>query len=265
MDDTPYSADRTLYGKLRRRLAQAVTRKPARLHGLARPLLTLSFDDAPVSAAENGARILARHGLLGTYFISAGLMGKDSHLGHFARVDEVKALAAAGHEIACHTFSHLDCGKATAARIACNLDQNLTALRHMGIRPPVTFAYPYGDVSPQAKTVLDARYLAARALHHGLITTGSDLNQAPAVGIEGACGEQTALAWLDRAAKTPSSWLVLYTHDVRAEPSDWGCTPEALDRLIVAALGLGFDIVPFAEGARRAQGLSGASERSRAA
>ncbi len=250
-ENTPYSADRSLIGKVRRRLARALTRKPAHLD-LARPLLTISFDDAPASAAHAGADILARHGVHGTYFISAGLMGKDSHLGLFARVDEVKALHAAGHEIADHTYSHLDCGKAGSAAISGNIEANLRSLKHMGIPKPRTFAYPYGDVSPQAKAVLNDRYLAARALHHGLIETGTDLNQAPAVGIEGPRGEETARLWLDRAHKA-RAWLVLYTHDVRANPSDWGCTPEVLERLVVRALDLGFDIVTFAEGARRAQ------------
>ncbi len=249
--DTPYSADRSLFGKLRRRIARAVTRKPARLD-LDRPMLTISFDDAPASAAHAGAAILERHGVCGTWFISAGLMGKDSHLGTFARVDEVKALHAAGHEIACHTFSHLDCGKAGGATIAGNIEQNQRVLKHMGIPVPRTFAYPYGDVSPQAKALLDDRYLAARALHHGLIETGTDLNQAPAVGIEGKDGEQIATAWLDRAARA-RAWLVLYTHDVRDHPSDWGCTPEALERILVAALDLGFEVVTFEGGAKRAQ------------
>lgn len=252
-DAKPYSADRSIVGKLRRRLARAVMRKPAHLD-TRRPLLTISFDDAPASAADTGAAILARHGILGTYFISAGLMGRDSHLGTFARVDEVKKLHAAGHEIACHTYSHLDCGRASAADIAGNIEQNQRVLKHMCIPQPVTFAYPYGDVSPQAKKLLNGQYLAARALHPGVIVSGVDLNQAPAVGIEGVDGEDNAVAWLERAARV-RAWLVLYTHDVREHPSDWGCTPDALERIIAKALSLGFETVTFAEGARRAQGV----------
>ncbi len=250
VEDTPYSADRSLYGKLRRRVARLVSAKPARLD-LERPLLTISFDDAPVSAAEAGAAILERHGARGTYFISAGLGGGESHLGRYTSLEDVARLAAAGHEIACHTFSHLDCGKARACDITADLDANLHALRAMDVEP-VTFAYPYGDVSPWGKALINDRFLAGRALHHGLITTGSDLNQAPAVGIEGANGERVARAWLDRAIGA-RAWLVLYTHDVRERPSDWGCTPGVLERLVVEAIDMGFEIVTFEQGARRAQ------------
>ena len=268
MDDhdeaAPYTADSSLYGKLRRRLARMMVTKPARLEGLARPLLTISFDDAPTSAANIGARVLDQHNARGTWFISAGLMGKACHLGAYTRVDEVKALAAAGHEIGCHTYSHLDCGKASAGDIARGLDQNQQSLKLMGIRPSQTFAYPYGDVSPWAKAVVNHRYLASRALHHGLIHTGTDLNQAPAVGIEGEHGEQTALMWLRKAAETPA-WLVLYTHDVRDNPSSWGCTPDVFARLVGEAAGMGFDIVTFEDGARRALGMPAKSESARAA
>jgi peptidoglycan/xylan/chitin deacetylase (PgdA/CDA1 family) len=252
-----YTADSSFYGKLRRRLARMIYTRPARFDGhdagLARPLLTVSFDDAPTSAAHAGAAILEKYGARGTFFISAGLSGSDSHLVVYTTEDEIRALHAAGHEIACHTHSHLDCGRATAADIAQNLDLSASAFRQMGLPKAVTFAYPYGDVSPQAKSVLNDRFLASRALHHGLITPGADLNQTPAVGIEGKDGEQTAIDWLIRA-EDETAWLVLYTHDVRENPSDWGCTPQTLERLIVRALDMGFDIVTYAEGARLASG-----------
>jgi len=251
----PYAADRSIVGKLRRRVARLVTQKPATLSGLRRPLLTISFDDAPVSAARDGAAILKKHGVHGTYFISTGLSGQDSHLGQYTTPEDIQALHAAGHEIACHTHTHIDCGRASVRDIAQELQRNHDALRLMGLPSPRTFAYPYGDVSPGAKGLLHDRYLAARALHHGLVTTGSDLNQVPAVGIEGQCGEQTAFTWLDKAAKTRDAWLILYTHDVCENPSDWGCTPAALDRIIDQARTMGFEIVTFEAGARRAQGL----------
>ncbi|MGA9659127.1 MAG: polysaccharide deacetylase family protein [Asticcacaulis sp.] len=251
---TPYSADRSLYGKLRRRLARLVHKRPASL-SLTRPLLTISFDDAPVSSAQIGAAILEKHNACGTWFISSGLMGGQSHLGAYTQADDIRRLAANGHEIACHTHDHLDCGKASKAAITANLDQNQKAFAGNGFPVATTFAYPYGDVSPQAKSVLKSRFLASRGLHHGLITTGTDLNQTPAVGIEGADGEAVAMRWLERA-KQQQAWLVLYTHDVRESPSGWGCTPEVLDRLITQALDMGFEIVTYAEGARRAQALS---------
>lgn len=249
--DKPYSADRSLYGKLRRQLTRFVHTRPAMLAPLKKPLITFSFDDAPQSAVETGAAILERHGACGTYFIASELNGTSSHLGTFSHDTALRDLNRRGHEIACHTFSHFDCGKGTASAIRAELDRNREALLAAGLPEPLTFAYPYGDVSPQAKTVLDDRFLASRALHHGLITQGSDLNQTPAVGIEGPDGEAIAEGWMDKA-KAANAWLVLYTHDVREQPSAWGCTPQVLERLVARAIAMGFECVTFAEGARRA-------------
>jgi hypothetical protein len=86
-----------------------------------------------------------------------------------------------------------------------------------------------------------------------LIGAGTDLNQAPAVGIEGTDGEAVAHAWIDRAIER-RAWLILYTHDVVAAPSPFGCTPAALTRLIAHALAAKAEVVTVAEGARRLAG-----------
>jgi peptidoglycan/xylan/chitin deacetylase (PgdA/CDA1 family) len=227
-----YGADRSLKGKLRRRM------------------VSISFDDAPVSAAVDGARILEARGAKGTYFISMGLAGQDGPMGRNADAAQLRALLDAGHEIGCHTFSHLDCGQAPAGLAAGDVERNLEALRALGAPEPRTFAYPYGDVSTPAKAALGSRFSLLRALHHGLIDRGSDLNQAPAVGIEGPPGEQAARGWLRRAL-AQRAWLILYTHDVREDPSPFGCTPAALARLLDEALAGGAEIVTVAEGCRR--------------
>ncbi len=244
-----YSADRSLKGKLRRRWARLVNRRPARL-SLDRPMVTFSFDDVPATAAGAGAAILEARGLKGTFFVAAGLAGQDSPFGLYAKDADASRLAAAGHEIACHTYSHLDCGKADGPTIAADVARNTDVLRAMDVET-TTFAYPYGDVSPAAKAVLGPRFSLLRALHHGVIETGADLNQAPAVGLEGAEGEAIAARWLDEAASR-KGWLILFTHDVKDAPSPFGCTPAALERLVDKAVAMGFEVVTAAEGARRA-------------
>lgn len=231
-----YRADPSLKGKLRRRLARLTHRRPARL-ALDGPVVSFTFDDAPESAVEAGATILEAAGARGTYYLCAGLMGQDGPMGRFADAGQAARLADAGHEIACHTFSHLDCGRATGAEIGADADRNADALAELAPRVR-HFAYPYGDVSPRAKAALHARYGSLRGLHKGLVRDGSDLNQLPAVGIEGEDGEAVAAAWIDRAA-AERAWLILYTHDVRETPSPFGCTPGALERLVERARGAG--------------------------
>ena len=117
---------------------------------------------------------------------------------------------------------------------------NDAALHGLGAAP-IHFAYPYGEVSPRAKALLAGRYASLRGVHKGLVHDGGDRNQLPGVGIEGPDGEATARAWIDRAV-AEQAWLILYTHDVRETPSAWGCTPDALERLIAHARDAGCDI-----------------------
>ena len=244
-----YHADPSLKGKLRRRLVRMQSTRPAPA-GPLRPMVSFSFDDAPSSAAQAGAQILQARGVRGTYFVCMGLAGQDGPMGRNLDAAEVRTLVGAGHEIGCHTFSHLDCGQAPPGLATGDVQQNLEALRAAGAPEPETFAYPYGDVSAPAKAALAGRFSLLRALHHGVIRQGSDLNQAPGVGIEGPGAEEVVRGWLQRVLADPA-WLIIYTHDVRENPSPFGCTPDALSRLLDEALEGGADVVTVAEGCRR--------------
>ncbi len=244
-----YSADRSLRGKLRRRYTRLAFRKPLRL-ALQRPMITFSFDDVPATAALVGAAVLEAAGLRGTFYICAGLEESDGPMGRYGSSEDARRLASAGHEVACHTYSHLDCGQANQAVIAADVTRNGIALAERGAPNPVSFAYPYGDVSFAAKRALGGRFKTLRTVQAGLVTDGSDANQLPAVGIEGANGEATARRWMNEAVRR-KAWLILYTHDVDPAPSAWGCSPAVLARLADRALADGFDVTPMASAAAK--------------
>jgi peptidoglycan/xylan/chitin deacetylase (PgdA/CDA1 family) len=238
MTPEPYSADAGLGAKLRRRYARLVHRRPARL-GLARPTVSFTFDDAPASAAA-AADILERRQARGTYYLCAGLFGETGHMGRYINAQEAADLAVRGHEIACHSHGHIDAHRTDGVALLADSERNVASLTALG-GSARHFAFPYGEVSPAAKARLADRYGSLRGVHAGLVRDGSDLNQLPAVGIEGADGEAVARHWIDQAVKT-GSWLILFTHDVSDSPSAWGCTPATLDRLAAHARAQGCDL-----------------------
>jgi peptidoglycan/xylan/chitin deacetylase (PgdA/CDA1 family) len=244
-----YSPDRSLMGKMRRRLVRLAERRPATVR-LERPMVSFAFDDVPATALTNAAKMLEARGLRGTYFISAGLAGYESRMGRYADREQLLGAAAAGHELACHTYSHLDCGSANEAAILADVERNHAAMIQWGVPTAANFAYPYGDVSLPAKRVLAKRFGLSRALHRGLIETGTDLNQAPAVGVEGPAGGIYARRWLEYAVSR-RAWVIFYTHDVCERPSPFGCSSWDFRELVDRALTLDCDIVTVAEGARR--------------
>jgi peptidoglycan/xylan/chitin deacetylase (PgdA/CDA1 family) len=244
-----YTPDRSLKGKLRRRLVRLVERRPAKV-SLKKAMVSFAFDDVPATALTYGAKTLESRGLRGTFFVSASLAGQDGRMGRYANREELLAAAAAGHELACHTYSHLDCGVADEAAILADIERNEQALTEWGVPPPINFAYPYGDVSVAAKRVLGKRFAVSRALHRGLIETGTDLNQTPAIGVEGPAGGIYARRWLEYAVSR-KAWVIFYTHDVTDEPSEFGCTPRVFRELVDRARTFDCEIVTVAEGARR--------------
>ena len=130
------------------------------------------------------------------------------------------------------------------------MDRNTSTLEAWGVGRPETFAYPYGDVGPQAKHILAERFALARAVHPGVIEAGTDLAQAPAVGVEGENGEAKALHWMDQAVRR-KAWLILFTHGVEDDLTPYGCTTTVFERLVAQAVARDFEIVTVAEGARR--------------
>ena len=240
----PYTPDSSFAGKVRRRLTRRVFQQKARLT-LTGPLVSFTFDDIPATAAQTGARILDEAGVKGTFYVCAGLFGREGHMGRFADETEVQALIQSGHEIAGHSFNHIDCHRTKSSEIEIDLDTNDQILSRLGA-PSDHFAFPYGEISPRSKRLISQRYSSLRGVHKGLVREGSDLNQLPGVGIEGHQGEALARSWIDRAV-AEQAWLILYTHDVRENPSPWGCTPDSLRRLVAYAQQQGAAVRPLGE------------------
>jgi peptidoglycan/xylan/chitin deacetylase (PgdA/CDA1 family) len=238
-------ADASIRGKLRRRGARFMTRRALSAEPSC-PIVSFTFDDIPETAGLAGAAALEARGARGTFYVSANLLGRDGPMGRYAAREAIRRLALAGHEIGCHTFSHLECGLAPTDRIEREVEINAAALFELCGKAPETFAYPYGDVSASAKAELAPRFRLLRALHPGLARTGADLNQAPSVTVAGRDGEARAAAWIDRAVKD-RAWLILCLHDVADAPSPWGCTPDALARLIARAEAAECEILPVAQ------------------
>ena len=73
-------------------------------------------------------------------------------MGVCAGSEDYRRLAAAGHELACHTDSHLDCGRASGSGAKADVERNVETLAAWGAPTLESFAYPYGDrpaVSPR--------------------------------------------------------------------------------------------------------------------
>ena len=233
--------------QMRRRAARyldidAVTIAPAR------GIFSLSFDDIPETAWTEAGPILAEHGVLATYYICGGLeSGWNMERPQF-RTEHLQALHAAGHEVGCHTFGHTSVLRMDAEAMRLSLEANAAwvAARLDGHRM-TTFAYPFGDATLAAKRIIRSRFALGRGVRDGVNAGRADRGLIKSIGLESRRLPHYDLEALMAEAAASNGWLTAYGHDVSDRPTDYGCTPDDLDRVLRAAKGAGLEILPIGQ------------------
>ena len=212
---------------------------------LAEPVVSFTFDDFPRSALTEGGRVLRERGWAGAYFAAGGFCGRRvDGVDYFDRDDLVQA-AEEGHEIGCHTFSHLRLPETRPEEIEADLRRNADfvaeALPHHRLS---SFAYPYGDVDLGRKALIARRFPICRGIWPGINAGRMDFAQLKAVPLERRSLDGLDVeAWLDRAQAT-HGWLIFFTHDVSDDPTPYGCSRKTLEAVADAVARRGMRVLP---------------------
>lgn len=199
-------------------------RAPVRLD---RSLFSFTFDDAPLSAGAIGGRALEDAGARGTYYVASGLAGQSNLGGQLLTAGDVAELGARGHDIQCHTCTHLDLRRTGPGRIIddCRTNRDFlsaalggTAIEH--------FAYPYGAVSPWAKRALRSTYKTMRTTDFGINRGTVDLSHLRAVELFSHRLDRERITALLTSCAAEPGWVIFYTHELEPRPTQWGATPD---------------------------------------
>jgi peptidoglycan/xylan/chitin deacetylase (PgdA/CDA1 family) len=224
------------------------------------PLISFSFDDFPRSAFIEAGSILARYGVLGTYYVSLSLAGQQSQMGQMYQPEDLKELARLGHELGCHTFGHCHSWNTPADIYEKAILDNQQALNE--VLPGTvfrTFSYPYSGPRLAVKQVAAKHFLCCRGgglrvrryfPHAGGQTFNSgttDLNLLCAFFLEQSRENPGAVKRLIDQNAHARGWLILATHDIRDTPSRFGCTPEFFEQVVQWSLQSGARILPVVE------------------
>lgn len=228
----------------------------------AQPLVTFSFDDVPASGCCDGAAILESHSARGTYFIAGAGCGQMSPSGQLASVDQLRALAANGHEIGCHTFTHPPVGALSLDNLDRELQRNRDFLGEAVGIVPHNFAFPYGDLSFRAKRYLERRFDSCRSDRRGVNVRSLDLGALKSLPLENASINRAKIMALIEKTIAANGWLIFSSHAVEHDPGRFGVTPDLLSFTIAAAKSHGCRTVTIAEGLALASGQLGASSRT---
>lgn len=223
------------------------------------PLISFTFDDFPRSAFLEAGSILRRYGALGTYYASLGLMGKQSPVGPMYEAEDVKELVHQGHELGCHTFGHCHSWNTPPDVYERSILENQQALAE--ILPGAsfqTFAYPHSAPRLAVKKVAgrhfrccrggglkEGHYLHRHAAGGQTFNWGAtDLNYLCAFFLEKSRDNPEAVKTLIHQNARARGWLIFATHDVCADPSPFGCTPDFFEQVVQWSLESGARILP---------------------
>ena len=230
--------------KARRGFATLTPIKPYLIR-LKQPIVSFTFDDAPKTACTHGGAILGRYGYLGTYYCAGDLLGK-SHpsLGVYCDAEDVRALIREGHEIGCHTRSHLDCQTAPRAEIERDMADNRKLFAEEFDQTLTSFAYPFGVVTLGAKLAASAQYSSARGIRPGINRNVADLAQLKAISVYSNL-QLDVFQRIIEETRQSRAWLIFYTHDVDEEPSAYGCTPSEFEAVVRLVYDSGCEVLPI--------------------
>ena len=224
-----------LKARVGNKLARHLRVSPATLNN-SRPMVSFTFDDAPISAATRGAAMLEEYNARATFYLAGGLV--DAWSGNWTGLsaDHIVGLHRRGHEIACHTFSHARATDLTEAAMAAELEKNRLYLQGLDSSISIeNFAYPYGTGSVLRKRQLGKAFHSSRGIVPGVNSGTVDLQYLRAVPlIEHQIDRDGIDRVLDEALAS-NGWLIFYGHDVEATPSPYGCSPELLRHALEAA------------------------------
>jgi peptidoglycan/xylan/chitin deacetylase (PgdA/CDA1 family) len=234
-----------------RRAASLYCSKPFRMQNRA-PLVSFTFDDCPESAYVNGASILENHSISGTFYIASGIADTNDTYWHVITQEQIRALYEHGHEIGCHTFSHVNVETLSAAALDQECRKNHNLLRRLvGDIQLTNFCYPFGLVSLPRKFQLQKRFDTCRSNFEGINGRTIDLALLKVVELYDRTLTPEKLNRVLRETCDCNGWLIFYTHDVADPPTFMGCSPDLLRSTIETVQAMGLACVSVREALRR--------------
>jgi peptidoglycan/xylan/chitin deacetylase (PgdA/CDA1 family) len=216
--------------------------------GTCGPVVSFTFDDFPRTALTVGGHILETLGSRGTYYASIALMNSTNHLGDQFRRDDLDDLLSRGHELASHTFSHISCRSVSCSKFRVDVNTGRRALKEItGQSDFGNFAFPFGEVTLNAKTKIGMDVASSRGIWGGFNGSEVDLNLLRANSLYGGLDKSSQVRELILENERRRNWLIFYSHDVNDTPSPFGCTPALLEFAVSFALSRSARVVTVAE------------------
>jgi peptidoglycan/xylan/chitin deacetylase (PgdA/CDA1 family) len=209
----------------------------------ARGMVSLNFDDGPITVYNNAIPILFFAGIRSNQYIVTRYFGDPSYVSQA----EVLLMSLGGHEIGSHSQNHPHLLSLTSAEARAEIAGSRTDLQVMGITPQ-TFVYPFGEYDDVVRQmVIDAGYRGARSVRVGFNTPNGDPYALLDQHVESTTTIGNIRGWIDYAVAN-RKWLILELHDIDNTGMQYSATPTVLQQTVDYIRSSGIQVVTTAEG-----------------
>jgi peptidoglycan/xylan/chitin deacetylase (PgdA/CDA1 family) len=133
----------------------------AHVSGTSRGLVGLTFDDGYADFLHYAVPVLRRHGMTGTVYVVAGRLAGTNQWDDGPALDlmdatQVRAVAAAGHEVGSHTMTHARLAGADPDTLSAEISGSRRLLQDVLQAEVRGFCYPYGSFDAAAADAVRA-------------------------------------------------------------------------------------------------------------
>jgi peptidoglycan/xylan/chitin deacetylase (PgdA/CDA1 family) len=129
--------------------------------GTASRMVGLTFDDGYTDFLDHAMPVLARYDMTATVYVVAGRLAGENDWDRGPRLrlldaDQIRAVAAAGHEVGSHTMGHVALKGLDRDSVDTELRQSRDVLEDILGGPVRGFCYPYGSFDQAAADAVQA-------------------------------------------------------------------------------------------------------------
>jgi peptidoglycan/xylan/chitin deacetylase (PgdA/CDA1 family) len=158
--------------------------------------------------------------------------------------DDVPVLLEHGHELGCHTFHHYPAWETAPSIYESSVDRNAASLAHaLGAYSLQTHSYPISYPRPSTKRRLQRRFRGCRGGGQSFNQGTVDLCYLKSFFLEQSRDDFATIERLIAANAEAGGWLVFSTHDVCANPTRFGCTPDIFEKVVRSSVRSGAKIL----------------------
>lgn len=178
------------------------------------PMISITFDDGWQSVYDRALPLLAQHNFKSTQYVNASSIETPN----FVTAAELQQMHQSGHEIAAHSYEHLDLTSIGTGRLDDQLRKSEDVLAAAGLATD-DLAPPYGRMDPQVQWYAGKYFNVVRGTDDG-INTRQNLDPAD-LKVLYVTDETTPETLKEALTETSqlNGWLIIVYHQIAAPDS----------------------------------------------